>query len=153
MLVRHSPARTVGRNSSTRHSNGACREATSPHHLAHRHGRHHRSHRRLRELGRFRQRPRPTTASSQSGRSAGAAAVTISDFKFTPGALTVRQGARITVTNHDTTAHTATADSGNSFDTGNIDPGSSATFTLSKVGTYSYHCSIHPFMHGTVTVR
>ena len=39
-----------------------------------------------------------TTTSSQSGRSAGAAAVTISDFEFTPGALTVRQGARITVT-------------------------------------------------------
>ena len=94
-----------------------------------------------------------TTTSSQSGQSAGAAAVTISDFKFTPGALTVRQGARITVANHDTTAHTATADNGNSFDTGNIDPGSSATFTLSKVGTYSYHCSIHPFMHGTLTVR
>jgi plastocyanin len=47
----------------------------------------------------------PTTASSQSGRSAGAAAVTISDFKFTPGALTVKQGARIIVMNHDTTAH------------------------------------------------
>ena len=94
----------------------------------------------------------PTTA-SQSGRIAGAAAVTISDFKFTPGALTVRQGARITVMNHDTTAHTATADNGNNFDTGNIHSGSSATFTLSKVGTYSYHCSIHPFMHGTVIVR
>ena len=26
-------------------------------------------------------------------------------------------------------------------------------FTLSKVGTYSYHCSIHPFTHGTATVR
>jgi plastocyanin len=47
----------------------------------------------------------PTTASSQSGRSAGVAAVTISDFKFTPGALTVKQGARIIVMNHDTTAH------------------------------------------------
>ena len=46
----------------------------------------------------------PTTASSQSGRSAGAAAVTISDFRFTPGALTVKQGARIIVMNHDTTA-------------------------------------------------
>jgi plastocyanin/DNA-binding MarR family transcriptional regulator len=65
----------------------------------------------------------PTTASSQSGRSAGAAAVTISDFKFTPGALTVKQGARIIVMNHDTTAHTATADNGNSFDTGNINLG------------------------------
>ena len=95
----------------------------------------------------------PPTASPQSGRNAGAATVRISDFKFTPGALTVKQGARIIVMNHDTTAHTATADNGNSFDTGNIHSGSSATFTLSKVGTYSYHCSIHPFMHGTVIVR
>jgi plastocyanin len=94
-----------------------------------------------------------TTASSQSVRSAGAAAVTISNFKFTPGTLTVKQGVRIPVTNHDSTAHTATADNGNSFDTGNIDPGSSAAFTLSKAGTYSYHCTIHPFMHGTLTVR
>ena len=36
----------------------------------------------------------PATASSQSGRNAGAATVTISDFKFTPGALTVKQGAQ-----------------------------------------------------------
>ena len=64
----------------------------------------------------------------------------------------MKQGTRIIVTNHDTTAHTATADRGNSFDTGNISSGSSATFTLSKVGTYSYHCRIHPFMHGTATV-
>jgi len=52
--------RPYGRaNASTRHSNGACREATSPHHLAHRHGRRRRSRRRLRELGRFRQRAEP----------------------------------------------------------------------------------------------
>jgi hypothetical protein len=52
--------RPYGRaNSSSRHSNGACREAMSPHHLAHRHGRRRRSHRRLRELGRFRQRAEP----------------------------------------------------------------------------------------------
>jgi hypothetical protein len=34
----------------------------------------------------------PTTASSQSGRSAGAAAVTISDFKFTPGSAYFEAG-------------------------------------------------------------
>ena len=99
-----------------------------------------------------------TAPATQSGGSAQHAAlsgdsVTISNFKFTPASVTVSRGARITVANHDSTAHTATADDGKSFDTGDIDPGSSATVSLSKSGTYRYHCSIHPFMHGTLVVR
>jgi plastocyanin len=99
-----------------------------------------------------------TPTATQSGGSAQHAAasgdsVAISNFKFTPASVTVSRGARITVANHDTTAHTATADDGQSFDTGNIDPGSSATITLSKSGTYKYHCDIHPFMHGTLVAR
>jgi plastocyanin len=93
------------------------------------------------------------SASSQPAQSGGSDSVTISDFKFAPASLTVDRGARVTVTNRDSTAHTATADNGKSFDTGDIDPGSSATITLSKAGTYSYHCSIHPFMHGKLVVR
>jgi plastocyanin len=92
------------------------------------------------------------STSSQSGGSGRAGAVTISNFKFAPATLTVSKGARVTVSNKDSTAHTATADDGNSFDTGDINPGSSAGFTLSKAGTYKYHCDIHPFMHGTLTV-
>jgi len=99
-----------------------------------------------------------TPPATQSGGSAQHAALsgdslTISNFKFTPASVTVSRGARITVANHDTTAHTATADDGQSFDTGNIDPGSSATISLSKSGTFKYHCDIHPFMHGTLVVR
>ena len=88
-----------------------------------------------------------------AARSGAASSLTISNFEFIPASLTVSPGVRITVTNRDTTAHTATADDGRSFDTGNIDPGSAATFTLSHAGTYKLHCSIHPFMHGTVVVR
>jgi plastocyanin len=91
--------------------------------------------------------------SSQSKRTGGPGSVGIANFKFAPASLTVSPGARVTVANHDSTAHTATADQGQSFDTGDIDPGSSATITLSKPGTYAYHCSIHPFMHGTLVVR
>lgn len=99
-----------------------------------------------------------TPPAAQSGGPAQHAALsggslTISSFKFTPASVTVNRGARITVTNHETTAHTATADNGQSFDTGDIAPGSSATLALSKTGTYRYHCSIHPFMHGTLVVR
>jgi plastocyanin len=95
----------------------------------------------------------PTSSgSSQSPPSAGTAAVTIDDFKFVPASLTVSQDT-ITVTNRDTTAHTTTADDGESFDTENIDPGASATISQSKPGTYKYHCNLHPFMHGTLVVK
>jgi plastocyanin len=96
--------------------------------------------------------PAKSSRSSQSAPSGGTRPVAIDNFKFTPASLTVSQGARITVTNRDSTAHTMTADNG-SFDTGDIDPSSSATITLSKPGTIKYHCSIHPFMHGTLVVN
>jgi plastocyanin len=95
---------------------------------------------------------KPSSSSQQSAQP-GSSAVTIDSFKFMPASLTVTGGTRITVGNQDVTAHTATADNGRSFDTGHIDPKSSATITLSRPGTYQYHCSIHPFMHGTLVVK
>jgi plastocyanin len=92
---------------------------------------------------------------SQSGgtpRPSSTNAVTIDNFAFSPATITVKPGTRVTVANHDSTAHTATSDDGSSFDTGDIDPGSSKTITLSKAGTFAYHCNIHPFMHGRIVV-
>jgi plastocyanin len=80
-------------------------------------------------------------------------AITIANFKFAPGTLTVKRGTRVIVTNHDSAAHTATADDGKSFDTGDISDGASATFTVDRAGTYSYHCAIHPFMKATLVVK
>jgi plastocyanin len=93
------------------------------------------------------------SGSSGSKANGGSGSLTIANFKFTPASLAVSPGTRITVANHDDTAHTATADNGQSFESGSIDPGSSATITVSKPGIYKYHCSIHPFMHGTLVVR
>jgi plastocyanin len=90
---------------------------------------------------------------SQSGSNTSSSAVKISDFKFTPATSTVKGGAQVSVTNDDSTAHTATADDGNSFDTGTLDPGSSGTISVTKAGSYAYHCSIHPFMHGKLVVE
>jgi plastocyanin len=96
-------------------------------------------------------KPTPSpSSSSQPASNGGTGSVAIDDFKFMPASLTVSQGARTTVANRDSTAHTMTADDGSSFDTGDIAPGSSATVTVSKRGTFKYHCSIHPFMHGTL---
>jgi plastocyanin len=94
-----------------------------------------------------------TSASHPTSGGTSSSAVKISNFKFVPASVTAKQGAGVSVTNNDSTAHTATADDGKSFDTGDINPGSSATITVAKAGSYPYHCSIHPFMHGTLTVK
>jgi plastocyanin len=72
----------------------------------------------------------PTPSGGSSSASAGSG-VTIANFAFSPATLTVG-GARVTVRNADSTAHTFTADDGHSFDTGSIDPGSSSTTTSAQ---------------------
>ena len=78
-------------------------------------------------------------------------AATIKGFSFQPEVLKVKVGAKVTWTNDDTVAHTVTADT-TSFASGNLQPGGSFSFTFTRPGTYAYHCSIHPSMHGSVVV-
>lgn len=100
-------------------------------------------------LGHSRHEPSASTAAVVvSGESAH---LTIANYAFSPPALAVKAGTKITVTNHDQTAHTATANSGG-FDSGTLTPGQSAHFTLTKPGTYSYICQFHAFMTGTIKV-
>lgn len=93
----------------------------------------------------------PTT---QSGISPAMAknAVTIQNMAFSPASLTVKVGDKVTWTNQDAVGHSATADD-NSFDTGVIAQGQSGSTTFTKAGTYMYHCSVHPSMHGTIIVQ
>jgi plastocyanin len=72
---------------------------------------------------------------------------------FTPEEITVVIGVNNTVTwtNDDLIMHTVTSDSG-LFDSGNLKTGASWSFTFNQPGTYSYHCSIHPWMLGVVNV-
>ncbi len=74
---------------------------------------------------------------------------TISDFKFTPGTLTIHAGDTVTWTNAGPSAHTAT---GSGFDTGVLAKGASASHTFTTAGTFPYVCTLHSFMHGTVVV-
>ena len=78
------------------------------------------------------------------------AAVEIADFAFGPAEITIAAGGTVTWTNTDNQAHTATS-SGN-FDTGAIDPDATASVTFDEPGTFTYICSFHPFMTGTITV-
>ncbi len=94
---------------------------------------------------------RGASAGTSASASGHAAHVKIFMYAFEPQTLTVKVGTRVTWTNHDSTAHTATADQG-SWDTGTIEHGQSRTIDFTHPGTYSYHCSFHAFMTGTIKV-
>ncbi len=72
---------------------------------------------------------------------------------YSPNVFTVMIGMNSTVTwvNNDSAPHTVTARDG-SFNSGNLDPGKSWTYTFTLPGTYSYYCSYHPWMVGKVIV-
>ncbi|HZU14027.1 MAG TPA: cupredoxin family copper-binding protein [Chloroflexota bacterium] len=82
------------------------------------------------------------------------ATVTIRNFAFAPATLTIAAGTTVTWMNADSVAHTSTSDPGDamSWDSGSISPGSSFSLTFTQAGTFTYHCSIHPFMKGTIIV-
>ena len=85
--------------------------------------------------------------------SAASASVTINNYQFSPNSIAVLPGTTITWTNKQADdSHTVTSDSG-AFDTGVIKKaGGTASLTFTTAGTFTYHCTIHPSMHGTVVV-
>ncbi len=94
----------------------------------------------------------PSNSSGHAATAQKTDTITISNFAFSPNSIAVAPGAHVTVTNKDQVAHTVTSSKGG-FNTGDILPGASATFTApSTPGRYPYICSIHQFMTGTLTV-
>jgi plastocyanin len=80
--------------------------------------------------------------------------ITIDNFTFGPQTLTITPGTTVTWINHDEEPHTV-VNSGNprQFKSGALDTDDKFTFTFDKAGTYTYFCSIHPHMTGTVVVQ
>jgi plastocyanin len=77
--------------------------------------------------------------------------VKVMEFSYDVPRASVAAGTTVTWTNTGSQAHTATASDG-SFDTGDIAPGSAATFTFSTPGTYTYICTPHPWMTAQIIV-
>jgi amicyanin len=78
-------------------------------------------------------------------------AVSIRGFAFGPQVVTIARGTTVHWTNQDSEAHTVTSDTG-AFNSPVMQPKDTFSFTFTKPGTYSYHCTIHPFMTGKVVV-
>ncbi len=78
--------------------------------------------------------------------------ITIAQFAFKEGTVTVKKGTIITWTNQDSSPHTVTSDTASVFDSDTMAKGKTFNFTFNTVGSFSYHCAFHPSMRGTVVV-
>lgn len=78
----------------------------------------------------------------------------IKDFAFTPAKITVKKGTTVTWTNQDGARHDVTPDQpSEKFKASQLlAKGETYSFTFNDEGTYTYHCSPHPYMKGTVEV-
>lgn len=77
--------------------------------------------------------------------------VSIVDFQFRPPTLNIQVGDTVSWTNDGPSIHTATSDRG-LWDTRELRRGQSASNTFTAAGTFAYHCLLHPWMQGTITV-
>lgn len=73
-------------------------------------------------------------------------------WTYGPAVLKVAKGTTITIVNRGKEFHTVTSnDPGRLFDV-SIDTNQTASLTFDKVGTFAYHCGVHPQMKGVVQV-
>jgi plastocyanin len=78
--------------------------------------------------------------------------VSIHNFAFGPARLEVSRGTRLIWTNTDSDPHTVTSDK-SLWASEALDTGNRFARVFKTAGTFPYHCSIHPFMHGTIIVK
>src|SRR5918994_6270489 len=86
------------------------------------------------------------------------ASVSNNSDAFVPPVDVVSSGSIVTWTNEDSTTHTVTADKATKgkfdqqpiFDSGPISPSCKFENAFDSVGVFGYHCSIHPFMRGSI---
>ena len=78
--------------------------------------------------------------------------VAIDGTQFQPAEVAIRRGNSVTWVNHDPFPHTATAGAG-AFDSKEMAPGASWTFTAKVKGDLEYACTFHPTMKGIVHVQ
>jgi len=80
------------------------------------------------------------------------AKVTIDNFTFTPGELTVSVGTTVIWENDDDIPHTVVEKNG-LFRSKALDTNDSFSFTFTSAGTHDYFCGLHPHMVGKIIVK
>jgi plastocyanin len=77
--------------------------------------------------------------------------VIIRNNTFIPDTMTVKVGDMVTWVNEETYGHDVKSDNG-IFQSPKMATGEKYSYAFLKEGTYTYICSIHPFMHAKIIV-
>jgi plastocyanin len=97
------------------------------------------------------QNNQPVTAAPDQTVNPTVHTVNIQNFAFSQPSITVKQGETVTWVNKDSAPHTITGGNGGP-NSQNLATDATYSFTFNTVGTFNYHCSLHPAMKGAVTV-
>jgi plastocyanin len=73
-------------------------------------------------------------------------------FAFLPATLTISVGTAVIWTNDTVVLHTVTSDTGVFHTPSPLNSNQTFQVLFTKPGTFPYHCEIHPYMVGTITV-
>ena len=84
---------------------------------------------------------------------AGETKIEIKDFAFNPQNITVKSGEKITWINRDEEPHTVVSVEKQFKKSTALDTDQEFTVVAGSPGTYSYFCSVHPKMTGTIVVQ
>jgi plastocyanin len=79
--------------------------------------------------------------------------IEIKDFAFDPQTITVKSGDKITWINRDEEPHTVVSVEKQFKKSSALDTDQEFSITAGAPGTYSYFCSVHPKMTGTIVVE
>ncbi|HTS39903.1 MAG TPA: plastocyanin/azurin family copper-binding protein [Xanthobacteraceae bacterium] len=88
----------------------------------------------------------------QSAAAGHAGNVSITNFAFAPGTITIKAGESVTWINNDGAPHTVTFKDG-SVKSDSLLPGGTFSHVFEQPGAYDYYCSFHEFMTGRVIVQ
>jgi plastocyanin len=78
--------------------------------------------------------------------------IRIDNFAFIPARLEVSPHTRLIWTNADSAPHTVVSTK-HVWTSDTLDTNGHFARTFSKIGTFPYYCSIHPFMRATIIVK
>ncbi len=91
---------------------------------------------------------------------AGVTVIKMQGVRFVPAEVTIKKGTKVRWVNEDKTAHTSTSDDfkvgeqnpPTAWNSEPLNPGDSWERTFDSTGDFPFHCMVHTYMKGKVTV-
>ncbi len=102
--------------------------------------------------------PPPTTAAPPKAAAPSATVVQVkiveinNKYSFQPATITVTKGSKIVWTNTSDAPHTVTSDTNAFAASSTLMQNQTFTMVVTTSGTYTYHCTIHPYMQAKIVV-